>query len=449
MDNGSSGFYYYIDELVREEALDDSFLNKAINDKHHSYCFIIHPTHFFKNPTQYNIHLRKFFHGLKFHNHHFSVEEKFQYESDIHYTCCFVNPNNEQEKLKFSVFFNKDTNKITRINYRYTNHQIVIKDDISLKAALTYDLSKLNRIFQPLDAHHESFTLDKLIKMAKTTWGYRIETHIEDYKKELEKLLKKFQTLQSNYEKVLKVFNESKPPKIYIGSFAIQHLDALNKYYQSIAPYMDSHKRPYSLKGLQEIINQLKNDLFFISFGNLELLLKEMQGGYPQHTLAPYLIDSHPKTEDDLMQSIQTLYQESILSGNLAFVKAINAQFLIDVNYQALSKTLIEKIETQDLPLRKDLIAIAHFMYQTQLTYRNSLKSHCKETRVMKAHQQFIVLDLLSKMFLEKNFEAFCMYVDQGALKLLPEECKPLETIPKLAQNDEESKPYFQYLQKV
>lgn len=449
MDNGSSGFYYYIDELVCAETLEDSFLNKAINDKHQSYCFIIHPTHFFKNPKQYNIHLRKFFHGLKFHNHHFSVEEKFQYESDIHYTCCFINPNDEQEKLKFSVFFNKDTNKITRINYRYTNHQMLIKEDISLKAVATFDLSKLNKIFQPLDANHESFTLEKLIQIAKKTWGYRIETHLQDYKNQLEKQLKKFHVLQSNYQKTLKSFNISKPPKIYLGSYAIQHLDILNKYYLSIAPYMDAHQRPYSLKGLQEMINQLKNDLFFISFGNLELLLKEMQSGYPQHELTPYVIDSHPKTEEDLMQSIQTLYQDSILSGNLALVKAINAQFVMDVNYQALSKTLIEKIETQDFPLRKDLIAIANFMYQTQLAYRNSLKAHCKESRVMKSHQQFIVLDLLSKMFLEKNFEAFCMFIDQGALKLLPEDCKPLTTIPKIAQNDEESKPYFQYLQKA
>jgi hypothetical protein len=449
MDNGSSGFYYYIDELVRNEELDDSFLNKAVNDKHQSYCFIIHPELFFKNPKQYHLHLRKFFHGLKFHNHHFSLEEKFQYESDIHYTICFVNPKDDNEKLKFSVFINKDTQKITRMNYRYTNRQQLLKDDISLKASMTFDLSKLNKIFQTPDEQHESFTIEKLIQMAKKSWKIRIEPQLQEYQEELEKKLKKFNILHSGFKKTLEAFNASKPANLCYGSYAVQQLDNLNKYYQLIVPYIDSHSRPYSLKGLQDMINQLKNDLFFISFGNLEILLKEVQSSYPQHELIPFVKDSHPKTEDELMQSIQTIYQECLLSGNISIVKAINSKFILDINYQALSKTLLEKIETKDLPLRKELIAIAHFLYQTQFAYRQILKAHCKESRVMKAHQQFIVLDLLSKMFLEKNFEAFCMYVDQGALKALPEDCKPLTTIPVLAENDEESKPYFQYLQKV
>lgn len=405
----SQGIFDYFEFLYKNKKLQNSHANKVHNPIHQSFCFSLLPYHFLNPNKDFINGDRYFFDGLKFKEHHFSVEKNQEFNSNIHYTCTFEKTFKNTELLKISVFFHaKNFKKITRISYRYNNNDNLKKGEIPLNSSTSTDVFQL--IFKTKSCSNENFTLEQLLDNAsKALMNSRLGEHIRDYDDIIMPKLNDFHAYYLEYQNVYDSFKGSKFLNLAYGQKALALLEEailIIKDFDSLVNF----------KKTKDELKKLNSEVAFTFVDNLQAF----KVAYPienDHILVQYFLSKDIKPADDLNQQIQSIYESAMMSGALDLVQYIYEHFYLNSGQEALCDKLLNSIEVSNNQqgLQQKCIDVSNFLFHHSLHHRKAVMSRlglCEKPT--KFH-----LDVLTQMSLDDNFLGFLMYVNYA--KLFPQ----------------------------
>lgn len=406
--NLTEGFYHYIDKLYYERQLNDPYVNQVINQRHRGYCFSIKPYVFLPSTNINNIQNRRFFNDFRFKEHHLSIEKNEQFGSTIHYTCCFEKIKNQSEILKFSVFFDqKDHQKITRVSYRYLTTKIH-KGDIPLKSSPKLDVFKFISLVSQLPIIHESITFEQLTKIALDSLKYRLSYHLHQYNLRIQSKLQLFNHAYAKYLPLSQQLQQGNKDITTCQNAYVLLEDTLLAQKEILA-YVQT--KP-SVKSLTEQKTKLKDTLIFANVDNLSLI---QELGKKREMTNPLLKQfEHLKISPEhySLAQISHIYETAILAGVLDLSKYIFQNFFF-IDYFLFSRRLLDVIEkAQDAPRLSKQIEVSNFLFEFSVSHQHAVMERLQLRTSASNTQHQPQMDILVKMFLNYNFQAFLMYLN-------------------------------------
>jgi hypothetical protein len=446
MNQSKSGLYHYIHSLFQKGELADRQINHVINDEHHGYCLMNFYLEFPANRQKPNSPQKQFFHGLVFHNHHFSIEKNYQYSSDVHYTCAFINPNNKDEILKISIFFNRSkNNQITRVNYRYKKDAFGFKGELDFNdtSLLSQNLAKiLKKLPKALD-NAEFISLQQLINVANSTFNLRFTSILEDYHETYDPKIETLKNKISRYQDCKKQYYSGNVRNLDLGRQALDELNDIIEILNTISNFLEPNPEIMSVKYYEEQIKKLMNDMEFTHCDNLANLQQDLENKKNSSELVELFIQQNITAEKDITPNIINVYIESVLGGQMAMVQHIQANFFLKINHQDICQSLLNKIESEHGPENVKRIELAKMFFKTSVHHVKALR---KNIRKLENHGN-LEANRLVEMFIQKKFQAFSLYLYYAHVFKLVNLNLTIKMMERFANHTPDEKDYFHLIQ--